>query len=274
MDLIILFKALILGIVEGITEFLPISSTGHLSIVGDLLNFNDEVGKVFEIVIQLGAILAVCWEFRARLLKVAGGVISGDAIAWRFVVNLLIALLPAAIVGLLFIKAIKAHLFQPFTVAIAFIVGGLVILWVERRQRPVRVARVDDMRWNDALKVGLAQTFSLIPGTSRAGATIMGGMIFGLSRQTATEFSFYLAIPTMFAATFYDVFKHWQLLHVHDLGTFAVGFAAAFVSAFFAVRELLRYIAQHSFTAFAWYRIIFGILLLVYYRAELFQGLA
>jgi len=184
------------------------------------------------------------------------------------------AFLPAAIVGLLFIKAIKAHLFQPFTVAIAFIVGGLVILWVERRQRPVRVARVDDMRWNDALKVGLAQTFSLIPGTSRAGATIMGGMIFGLSRQTATEFSFYLAIPTMFAATFYDVFKHWQLLHVHDLGTFAVGFAAAFVSAFFAVRELLRYIAQHSFTAFAWYRIIFGILLLVYYRAELFQGLA
>ncbi len=274
MDLIILFKALILGIVEGITEFLPISSTGHLIIVGDLLSFNDEVGKVFEIVIQLGAILAVCWEFRVRLLKVAGGVIDGDAAAWRFVVNLLIAFLPAAIAGLLFIKAIKAHLFQPFTVAIAFIVGGLVILWVERRPRPVRVTQVDDMRWADALKVGLAQTFSLIPGTSRAGATIMGGMIFGQSRQAATEFSFFLAIPTMFAATFYDVFKHWQLLHAHDLGTFAVGFAAAFVSAFFAVRELLRYIAQHSFTVFAWYRIVFGILLLVYYRAELFQGLA
>ncbi len=273
MDLIILLKALILGIVEGVTEFLPISSTGHLIIVGDLLNFNDEVGKVFEIVIQLGAILAVCWEFRARLLKVAGGVIDGDATAWRFVVNLLIAFLPAAIVGLLFIKAIKAHLFQPFTVAIAFIVGGLVILWVERRPRQVRVADIDDMRWGDALKVGLAQTFSLIPGTSRSGATIMGGMIFGLSRQAATEFSFYLAIPTMFAATFYDVFKHWQLLHAHDLGTFAVGFVAAFVSAFFAVRELLRYIAHHSFTAFAWYRIVFGVILLVYYRAELFQGL-
>ncbi len=273
MDLIILLKALILGIVEGITEFLPISSTGHLIIVGDLLNFNDEVGKVFEIVIQLGAILAVCWEFRDRLMKVAGGVIAGDALAWRFVINLLIAFLPAAIVGLLFIKTIKAHLFQPFTVAIAFIVGGLVILWVERRPRPVRVAEVDAMRWDDALKVGIAQTFSLIPGTSRSGATIMGGMIFGLSRQAATEFSFFLAIPTMFAATFYDVFKHWQLLHAHDLGTFAVGFAAAFVSAFFAVRELLRYIAHHSFTAFAWYRIVFGIILLVYYRAELFQGL-
>ena len=274
MDFIILFKALILGIVEGITEFLPISSTGHLIIVGDLLNFNDEVGKVFEIVIQLGAILAVCWEFRARLLKVAGGVIDGEATAWRFVINLLIAFLPAAIVGLLFIKAIKAHLFQPFTVAIAFIIGGLVILWVERRPHQIRVTHIDDMRWDDALKVGLAQTFSLIPGTSRAGATIMGGMFFGLSRQAATEFSFFLAIPTMFAATFYDVFKHWQLLHAHDLGTFAVGFVAAFISAFFAVRELLRYIAQHSFTVFAWYRIVFGILLLVYYRAELFQGLA
>lgn len=274
MDLIVLFKALILGIVEGITEFLPISSTGHLIIVGDLLDFNSEVGKVFEIVIQLGAILAVCWEFRARLLTVGCGIIAGDATAWRFVSNLLIAFLPAALAGLLFIKAIKAHLFQPFAVAIAFIVGGLVILWVESRPRPVRVEQIDAMRWDDALKVGLAQMFSLIPGTSRAGATIMGGMIFGLSRQAATEFSFFLAIPTMFAATFYDVYKHWDLLHAHDLGMFAVGFAAAFVSAFFAVRELLRYIARHSFTAFAWYRIVFGIILLVYYRAELFQGLA
>ncbi len=297
MDLIILVKALILGIVEGITEFLPVSSTGHLIIAGDLLNFNDEVGKVFEIVIQLGAILAVCWEFRARLLKVAGGIIASDAPSWRFVINLLIAFLPAAIIGLLTIKAIKAHLFQPFTVAIAFIVGGLVILWVERRQHTPRMERVtddggrarsgmagneriprinniDDMTWKDALMVGIAQTFSLIPGTSRSGATIMGGMIFGLSRQVATEFSFYLAIPTMFAATFYDVFKHWQLLHAHDFVTFAVGFAAAFVSAFFAVRELLRYITQHSFTVFAWYRIVFGILLLVYYRAELFQGIS
>lgn len=272
MDFIILFKALILGIIEGITEFLPVSSTGHLIIAGDLLNFNDEIGKVFEIVIQLGAILSVCWEFRERLLTVARGALQKEPGALRFIANLIIAFLPAAVLGLLFIKSIKEYLFQPFTVAIAFIVGALVILWVERRRQPVRIQHVDDMRWPDALKIGLAQTFSLIPGTSRAGATIMGGLYFGLSRQTATEFSFFLAIPTMFAATFYDLFKHWHLLHAQDLATFAVGFMAAFVSAFFAVRQLLRYIAQHSFTVFAWYRIAFGIVLLVYYRAELFNA--
>lgn len=273
MDFILLGKALILGLVEGFTEFLPVSSTGHLIIAGDLLSFNDEVGKVFEIVIQLGAILAVCWEYRARLVHVVRG-LPGDAAARRFVVNLFIAFLPAAILGLLFIKAIKAHLFNPFAVAIAFIVGALVIFWVEKKAFHPRIDSVDEMDWKDALKVGLAQCFSLIPGTSRSGATIMGGMIFGLSRKTATEFSFFLAIPIMFAATFYDVYKHWHLLHAHDLSTFAVGFVTAFASAFVAIRALLRYVSQHSFTVFAWYRIVFGVLLLIYYRAELFQAMS
>lgn len=273
MDLILLFKAFVLGIVEGLTEFLPISSTGHLIIVGDLLNFNDEVGKVFEIVIQLGAILAVCWEYRARLLHVVAKLPS-ERSSQRFVANLFIAFLPAAILGILFIKAIKAHLFNPFAVAVAFIVGALVIFWVEARKTAPRINSVDDMSWRDALKVGLAQCFSLIPGTSRSGATIMGGMIFGLSRQTATEFSFFLAIPIMFAATFYDTYKHWDLLHAHDLPTFAVGFVTAFIAAFFAVRALLKYVAHHTFVVFAWYRIIFGVVLLYFYRDTLFQAMS
>ena len=223
MDLLLLLKAFILGVVEGLTEFLPISSTGHLIVVGDLLNFNDEVGKVFEVVIQLGAILAVCWEYRVRLTGVAVRLPS-DPAARRFVSNLVIAFLPAAVLGLAFIKIIKGYLFNPFSVAVAFIVGGLIILLIEARHHRVRVEHVDDMDWRDALKVGFAQCFALIPGTSRSGATIMGGMIFGLSRQAATEFSFFLAIPTMFAATFYDLYKHWDLLHAHDFGTFAVGF--------------------------------------------------
>lgn len=273
MDFLLLFKAFILGIVEGLTEFLPVSSTGHLIIVGDMLNFNDEIGKVFEIVIQLGAILAVCWEYRQKIIQVATG-LGRDSVARQFVLNLFIAFLPAAILGLLFIKAIKAHLFNPFAVAIAFIVGALVIFAVEAKPRKARVESIDDMTWRDALKVGLAQCFSLIPGTSRSGATIMGGLLFGLSRQTATEFSFFLAIPTMFAATFYDLFKHWDLLHAHDLATFAVGFITAFISAFIAVRALLKYVARHNFVVFAWYRLIFGILILLYYREQLFQALS
>jgi len=271
MEYLLLLKAFILGVVEGLTEFLPISSTGHLIVVGDLLNFNNEVGKVFEVVIQLGAILAVCWEYRVRLTGVAVRLPS-DPTARRFVTNLFIAFLPAAVVGLAFIKVIKNYLFNPFSVAIAFIVGGVIILMVEARSRRVLVEHVDDMDWRDALKVGLAQCFALIPGTSRSGATIMGGMIFGLSRQAATEFSFFLAIPTMFAATFYDLYKNWDLLHAHDLGTFAVGFITAFVAAFFAVRGLLRYIAHHSFVVFAWYRIVFGLVLLWYFRETLFQA--
>ena len=273
MDFIILLKAMILGIVEGLTEFLPISSTGHLIIVGDLLNFNDEVGKVFEIVIQLGAILAVCWEYRHKIGAVAGGVVS-DANSQRFIINIIIGFFPAALLGLLFIKSIKAHLFNPFSVAIAFIVGGLIIFWVEKKKLNTHIETVDDIRWPDALKVGLVQCLALIPGMSRSGSTIMGGMLFGLSRKAATEFSFFLAIPIMFAATFYDVYKHWDLLHAHDLPVFAVGFITAFISAFVAIRALLHYIIHHNFIVFAWYRIIFGVILLAYYREELFQAMS
>ncbi|MEW5942940.1 MAG: undecaprenyl-diphosphate phosphatase [Pseudomonadota bacterium] len=254
---ILLLKALILGIVEGLTEFLPISSTGHLILVGDLLDFNDDKGKAFEIIIQFAAILAVCWEYRARL----GGVVSRlgtDEAARRFVANLLIAFLPAAFLGLLFASRIKHYLFKPVPVALAFIVGGLLILWAERRRHVVRIQEVDDMRWQDALKIGLAQALALIPGTSRSGATIIGGLFFGLSRRAATEFSFFLAIPTLFAATAYEVVKYRHLLHVDDVGMFAVGFAASFISAFLAVRGLLRFISRHDFSAFAWYRIVFG----------------
>jgi undecaprenyl-diphosphatase len=257
--------ALILGIVEGLTEFLPISSTGHLILAGSLLGYTGERAKVFEIVIQAGAILAVCWEYRARLARVAVQ-LPKSRDAQRFAVNLAIAFLPAAILGLLFAKAIKRHLFAPVPVALAFIVGALVILWAERRQktRPstVRIDDVDAMRWPDALKIGFAQAFALIPGTSRSGATIIGGMLFGLSRPAATEFSFFLAIPTLLAACAYDLVKNRALLATDDLQGFAVGFAAAFVSAFFCVRWLIRYVSRHDFVPFAWYRIAFGLIVL------------
>ncbi|QSA96093.1 undecaprenyl-diphosphate phosphatase [Methylococcus sp. EFPC2] len=262
MDITALLHALILGIVEGLTEFLPISSTGHLILAGDLLGFNSDKGKVFEIFIQSGAILAVCWEYRAKIYSVLRGLFS-DRTSQRFVVNLIIAFIPAAVLGLLFGKAVKAHLFSPVPVATAFIVGAFVILWAERREHVVRIHSVDDLDWKDALKLGIAQTFALIPGTSRSGATIVGGLFFGLSRKAATEFSFFLAIPTLFAATAYDLYKHRDILSFDDLDLFAVGFASAFVSAFLAVRGLLRYIVRHDFTAFAWYRIAFGVAVLV-----------
>jgi undecaprenyl-diphosphatase len=258
----IYWKALILGIVEGLTEFLPISSTGHLILVGDLLDFNDERGKVFEIVIQFAAILAVCWEYRAKLGSVVGGLVKRQQAAQRFTANLLIAFLPAAVLGLLFAKAIKAHLFAPVPVALAFIIGGLFILWAEKRRHIVRIENVDDMRWRDALIIGLAQSLALIPGTSRSGATIIGGLFFGLSRKAATEFSFFLAIPTLTAATLYEVVKYRSMFHAHDWWLFAVGAAASFVSAFLCVRWLLRYISRHDFSAFAWYRIVFGLVVL------------
>jgi len=263
MDSLLLLKALILGIVEGLTEFLPVSSTGHLILVGDLLGFNDDKGKMFEIVIQFAAILAVCWEYRSRLGDVATGLLAGKEDARRFVLNLLVAFMPAAVLGLLFASKIKLYLFKPVPVALAFIVGGVLILWAERRQHTVRVERVDVMTWRDALKVGLAQSLALIPGTSRSGATIIGGLFFGMSRQAATEFSFFLAIPTLFAATAYELVKYRHLLSMDDIGLFAVGGAASFVSAFFAVRGLLRYISRHDFSAFAWYRIGFGIIVLL-----------
>jgi len=261
-DPVLLFKALILGIVEGLTEFLPISSTGHLILVGDLLGFNDERGKIFEIVIQTGAMFAIVWEYRARFGRVLAR-IGTDAAAQRFVANVAIAFVPAAVLGLLFGSHIKAALFKPVPVAIAFIVGAFVILWAERREHPITVETVDDMRWSDALKIGFAQAFALIPGTSRSGATIIGGLLFGLSRRAATEFSFFLAVPTLIAAGGYDFLKHRALFHAQDLGMFGVGMVASFVSAFFCVRWLLRYIASHDFSVFAWYRIVFGALVLL-----------
>ena len=260
-----LLIAAILGIVEGVTEFLPVSSTGHLIVAGSLLDYTGEKAKLFEIVIQAGAILAVCWEYRAKLFAVAAGIFR-DRGAQRFVLNLLIAFLPAAILGLAFGSAIKANLFAPVPVAAAFIAGALVIFWAEWRTRrnpgAVRIDRIDDMRWPDALKVGIAQAFALIPGTSRSGATIIGGMLFGLSRIAATEFSFFLAIPTLFAATGYEFVRNRHLLAGGDLSMVGIGFVTAFVSAFFVVRGLLRYVAHHDFVPFAWYRIAFGLVIL------------
>lgn len=262
MDLALLFKALILGVVEGLTEFLPVSSTGHLILASDLLDFNDEKGKVFEIVIQTGAMLAIIWEYRAKFAGVVAG-IKCDRQARQFVMNLVIAFMPAAVLGLAFGSYIKAALFKPVPVAIAFIVGGFVILWAERREHRITVQSVDDMRWTEALKVGCAQAFALIPGTSRSGATIIGGLLFGLSRRAATEFSFFLAVPTLIAAGAYDFYKNRALFDAGDIGVFTAGTVASFVSAFLCVRWLLRYIASHDFTVFAWYRIAFGIVVLV-----------
>lgn len=269
MDLILLLKAVILGVVEGLTEFLPISSTGHLILVGDLLDFNDERGKAFEVIIQFGAILAVCWEFREKLLKVATS-FSGSPASRRFVLNLLIASIPAMGLAFLFGKYIKSVLFAPIPVASAFIVGALIIFWAERRQQnrsdvSTRIQSVDDLSPLDALKVGLAQCAALIPGTSRSGATIIGGMLFGLPRAVATEFSFFLAIPVIGGATAYELLKLWKN-PVAFSGEFTlaimVGFIAAFISAFVCVRWLIHYVAHHNFIPFAWYRIAFGLLVL------------
>ncbi|MBK1641649.1 undecaprenyl-diphosphatase [Chromatium okenii] len=262
MDMILLLKALLLGVVEGLTEFLPISSTGHLIIVGSLLDYTDEHSKVFKIVIQFAAILAVCWFYRQRLVQVVSGL--GHAGAERqFVGNILIAFAPALVLGVLFHHTIKTYLFNPFTVAAALIGGGLLILYIERQPRQPRFNTITDIGWREALKVGLAQTLAMVPGVSRAGATIMGGVVFGLSRSAATELSFFLAIPTMLAATVYDLYHARNLLTVADLPVFIVGFIAAFIAASLTVKILLRYVATHSFTVFAWYRIGFGVFVLV-----------
>lgn len=261
MDPLLLLKAAILGIVEGLTEFLPISSTGHLIILGDLLGYNDETSKVFKIVIQLAAILAVCWDYRERLTKMIVG-LPNDSGAQRFAAMLFIGFLPAAVLGLMFYSTIKALLFNPITVATALIVGGIIILFVEKRVYHPRINSVEEMRWPDALKIGFAQALAMIPGTSRSGATIMGGLIFGLSRKTAAEFSFFLAIPTMFAASVYELYKNWEILHIEDLPVFAVGFVTSFIAAMWAVRIFIRFISNHTFVVFAWYRIIFGLIVL------------
>ncbi|MEO8102432.1 MAG: undecaprenyl-diphosphate phosphatase [Betaproteobacteria bacterium] len=269
MDILLLAKACVQGIVEGLTEFLPISSTGHLIVTGTLLNFHDEKAKVFEIVIQAGAILAVCWEYRARIASTFAG-LSRDPKAQRFTLNLAIAFMPLAVLGLAFGQLIKSFLFQPVPVALAFVIGGVIILFAERwykgrsaQQGAPMVDSVDELTPMDAFKLGLAQCAALIPGTSRSGATIIGGLFFGLSRKCATEFSFFLAIPTLLAATAYSLWKERALLSLADIPAFGVGFLASFISAFLCVRWLLRYISTHDFTPFAWYRIAFGLMVLV-----------
>ena len=263
MDYVLLVKAAIMGVVEGLTEFLPISSTGHLILAGALLGFDDEKAKVFDIAIQTGAILAVIIVYWQKIRATLAGLAS-EPEARRFTLNVLIAFLPAVILGLLFGKLIKTHLFTPWVVASTFILGGFVILWAEKRpQDAARIHDVDSMDWKDALKVGLVQCLAMIPGTSRSGATIIGGMLLGLSRKTATDFSFYLAIPTLVGAGAYSLYKERALLTLADAPMFAVGLLFSFLSAWVCVRWLLRYISSHSFTPFAWYRIAFGVVVLL-----------
>ncbi|MDP1863197.1 MAG: undecaprenyl-diphosphate phosphatase [Thiobacillus sp.] len=256
-DPTLLLYALILGLVEGVTEFLPISSTGHLIIAGQLLGFTGEKAKVFMIAIQLAAIFAVVWEYRARLGHVVV-TLQTEPASQRLALNLMAGFLPAAVLGLLFYKQIKFYLFNPIVVASALIIGGLLILWAERRKHVVSTETVDDLTWRRALAVGFAQALAMIPGTSRSGATIIGGLFLGMSRKAAAEFSFLLAIPTMFAATAYDLYKNWQLFDVNDIPLFVVGGVAAFISALIAVRTLIKFVSRHDYTVFAWYRIIFG----------------
>lgn len=263
MTLLLLLKALALGAIEGLTEFLPVSSTGHLIIAGDVLDFTGERAKTFEIFIQLGAILSVVWHYREKLWNVAATL--NEKPAQRFLSNLVIAWLPAAIMGFLLHRYIKEYLFNPMTVAVALIGGGLLILLIERKPRQARVVTLEQMAPLDALKVGIAQTASLFPGISRAGATIMGGLLAGLSRSTATEFSFFLAIPTMFAATFYDLFSSRHALDVDDAILLAIGFVVAFFTALVVIRAFLHYVSRHTFVPFAHYRIVFGALVLAYF---------
>lgn len=261
-DPTLLLTALILGLVEGITEFLPISSTGHLIIAGQVLGFTGEKAKVFMIAIQLAAILAVVWEYRVRLGHVARTVHTEPA-SRRLVINLMAGFLPAAILGFLFYKEIKGYLFNPIVVASALVIGGVLILWAERRKHVVSTETIDDLSWRRALAVGFAQALAMIPGTSRSGATIIGGLFLGMSRKAAAEFSFFLAIPTMSAATVYDLYKNWQLFNVNDVPLFLVGGVAAFISALIAVRTLIKFVSRHDYTLFAWYRIVFGGVVLV-----------
>lgn len=263
MDILLLLKAAIMGVVEGATEFLPISSTGHLILAGDLMDFMDHDKRhVFEIAIQLGAILAVVWEYRQRFVSTFAG-IGRDPIANRLIINLAIAFLPLAVLGLTFGDHIKAALFKPVPVAIAFIVGAFIILWAEKREHTITIETVDDIKPKDALKLGFAQAVALIPGMSRSGSTIIGGLFFGLSRKAAAEFSFFLAVPTLGIASIYSMYKDRALLSMDDMGAWIIGFIFAFISAMIAVRALIRYVSHHDFTIFAWYRIAFGVIVLV-----------
>jgi undecaprenyl-diphosphatase len=266
MDIALFIKAVVMGVVEGLTEFLPISSTGHLILTGSLLGFHDDKAKVFDIAIQTGAIFAVILVYWQKIWQTVCDLPTQKQ-AQRFAINVLIAFFPAVILGLLFGKAIKAHLFTSTVVASTFIVGGFIILWAERRQaastQSIRIHSVDDMSPLDAIKVGLVQCFAMIPGTSRSGATIIGGMLLGLSRKAATDFSFYLAIPTLIGAGVYSLYKERAILSAADVPLFMVGSVVSFISAWFCVKWLLRYISSHSFVPFAWYRIAFGIVVLV-----------
>jgi len=262
---LILLQALVLGVVEGLTEFLPVSSTGHLIVVGDAMGFTGDRAKTFEIFIQLGSILGVVWFYREKVWGLVTGLHRPPE--QRFVLNLFVAFLPAAVIGLLAHKYIKLYLFSPLTVGAALVVGGFLILYIERwhQHRGARIHSMGEMTSLDAFKVGIAQTFSLFPGTSRAGATIMGGLLAGLNRTTATEFSFFLAMPTMFAATLYDLYKNLNLLNAADVPHFAAGFVLAFLTAVVVVKLFLGYVGRHNFTPFAWYRIGFGALVLLYF---------
>lgn len=274
MDWVLIGKALILGVVEGVTEFLPVSSTGHLILAGNLLGFNGAGSKTFHVVIQFGAILAVCWEYRRRLGTVVGGLFT-DSLSRRFALNVIIATIPAIALGVLFEAKIKQALFAPVPVAFALVMGGIVILWVQARERarsegPARIVSLDELGPVDALKVGVAQCCALIPGVSRSGSTIIGAMLLGFERRVATEFSFFLAIPVIVGATLYELVKYGHTELVGAVDVFTIGTAAAFVSAFVCVRWLLRYLATHDFTIFAWYRIAFGmVVLIVGYSGEM-----
>lgn len=261
MDFWSALQAIILGIVEGLTEFLPISSTGHQIIVADLIDFGGERAMAFNIIIQLGAILAVVWAFRRKILDIVVGLPTQPQ-ARRFTGNLLLAFLPAVVLGVLFADLIHEYLFNPITVAAALVIGGVIMLWAERREHQVTVEHVDQMSWHQALKIGLVQCVAMIPGTSRSGSTIIGGLLFGLSRTAATEFSFFLAMPTMVGAAVYSGYKYRELFQPADLPVFALGFVVSFLFAMIAVRGLLKFIAYHSYAVFAWYRIGFGLLIL------------
>jgi len=273
-------KALLLGVVEGLTEFLPVSSTGHLILFGSLLAFDDERAKAFDIAIQTGAVASILWLYRQRFRTALVPVLRRDTwAAWfsgranslapegRFLGLLFVAFLPSAVLGLLLAGLIKEHLFSPITVAIALIVGGFIILWVERWQslapKRIRLHRVDDMGWQDALKIGFAQSVALFPGTSRSGATIIGGMLFGFSRKTATEFSFFLAVPTLFAAGAYALARQWAFLRAEDIPLFVIGTVTSFFTALLVVRWLIGFVSRNSFNVFAYYRIVFGLLVLL-----------
>lgn len=254
--------AALLGVVEGLTEFIPVSSTGHLILFVDLLGFKGPHGRVFEIVIQLGAILAVCWLYRMKLWQVARGAVIFDAEAWRFARNVKLAFIPAALIGVAFHDTIKSVLFSPQVVSVALVLGGIAILLIEKYKPAPRVFSSDAMHWKTAIAIGCFQALAMIPGVSRSGATIMGALLCGLDRRAAAEFSFFLAIPTMLAATSFDLYENWKFLDSHDAGVIAVGFIAAFLSGRLVVSRVLDFVGKHGFAPFAYYRIVLGTIML------------